>query len=642
MLMHSWMYTVDGVGQTIYQVPSTMLSRLQASSSPISPVLFLTVDGEPMRFFLRPGPTKVQLQPVIKAGGGLVCRAQEPGALLLAEPDEMVSVTGSAAHGYVSAQYIRDCVEKNQQLEVEDYLFKPVDPEVSILSRSLRKSGTTSGRMLYTAEEDADILKYVSEHAGEVRGNIFWQEMKKNGLTNHSWQSMKDRYRKYLKYRQPKTAASAPEEKQGNVSVNDTTPSPQSDSPQCFSDVIPKSTSDTPNTSPEAICSQVSPAKHLQLHRTSCPVNQTQRSTEGPRTEVRPVEHETATLPQPETERSMSGKTPPGPAWPDGTMTQWVPSKTIHRPSPGGEHPWPGCEQAVVPRSPKRARSHSEVAMVEVVLGKLTYLSPEAITSNATEGQLGMKRAKKRKLGILERAVREFEASDQSVDDDDDDDETPDLAESAAPLGPSSATPHDQESQTSATVPQSERGPPKTKKQHQSPGREKHTETQPEYQPPEARGPAATDTSIPVPENTGLQSSFATLGTPVPNAVPSTSGAPHLFLFEHESQQVEENESSQPFTQVQLDQAKQLLLSLIEDTKLGLVDITKALLKNSGDVSAALQDPLIVANLGGGAWQGPRWERHDDRLLLSGDLSELQKKFGEKGVARRLAFLDAE
>uniref|UniRef100_A0A8C8CHK8 Telomeric repeat-binding factor 2-interacting protein 1 n=1 Tax=Oncorhynchus tshawytscha TaxID=74940 RepID=A0A8C8CHK8_ONCTS len=168
-------------------------------SSPISPVLFLTVDGEPMRFFLRPGPTKVRLQPVIKAGGGLVCRAQEPGAFLLIDPEEMGSVAGSAAHWYVSTQYIRDCMEKNQQLEVEDYRFKPDN----LHQGHANLSPLHIGRMGYTPEEDKAIMTYICEHKRESHGNKVWQEMAKNGLTCHSWQSMKDRYLKQLVKRQP-------------------------------------------------------------------------------------------------------------------------------------------------------------------------------------------------------------------------------------------------------------------------------------------------------------------------------------------------------------------------------------------------------------------------------------------------------
>ena len=70
----------------------------QGKSQAISPVLFMTVDGEPMRFFLCPGPAKLELLPSIKSGGGMVCKAQAPGAVLLVDPNEMGSLTQSTAH----------------------------------------------------------------------------------------------------------------------------------------------------------------------------------------------------------------------------------------------------------------------------------------------------------------------------------------------------------------------------------------------------------------------------------------------------------------------------------------------------------------------------------------------------------------
>lgn len=52
--------------------------------------LFLWDDGRPMRFYVRPGLTKLRLAPLLLAGGGRLCRIQEPGAVLLAQPGEVV------------------------------------------------------------------------------------------------------------------------------------------------------------------------------------------------------------------------------------------------------------------------------------------------------------------------------------------------------------------------------------------------------------------------------------------------------------------------------------------------------------------------------------------------------------------------
>lgn len=78
-----------------------MSSRQQDPATSVSPVLFLTVTGEPMSFFLRPGPLKRQLQPLITAGGGILCRVQQPGAILLIDPEEKSSIPEYTAHWWV-------------------------------------------------------------------------------------------------------------------------------------------------------------------------------------------------------------------------------------------------------------------------------------------------------------------------------------------------------------------------------------------------------------------------------------------------------------------------------------------------------------------------------------------------------------
>uniref|UniRef100_W5N779 Telomeric repeat-binding factor 2-interacting protein 1 n=1 Tax=Lepisosteus oculatus TaxID=7918 RepID=W5N779_LEPOC len=156
---------------------------------PRSVTLFVNDVGSPMRFYLRPGPAKSRFAALIEAGGGMMCGVQEPGAILLADPKEL---NGKAAAGYVSTHYILDCVGKNEQLEMHDYKLGQ-DHAASAPSVS-KKKRSTSGRMGYTNSEDAAILQYLSRHKGEVKGNRIWQAMAREGITSHSWQSMKDRY----------------------------------------------------------------------------------------------------------------------------------------------------------------------------------------------------------------------------------------------------------------------------------------------------------------------------------------------------------------------------------------------------------------------------------------------------------------
>ncbi|CAG07049.1 unnamed protein product [Tetraodon nigroviridis] len=184
-----------------------MLSKQQdADTSKISPVLFMGVDGKPMSFFLRPSPAKAELQRLIVAGGGVLCSVQQPGAILLMNPVEGAAIPASTTHWYVSTRFIQDCVEKNEQLDLELYRINPASSPAQNT-----KENSSGGRQPYTAEEDAAILSYVSKYKAETGGNRIWQEMEKERLTSHSWQSMKYRYRVRLAKQQSevveKTAA---------------------------------------------------------------------------------------------------------------------------------------------------------------------------------------------------------------------------------------------------------------------------------------------------------------------------------------------------------------------------------------------------------------------------------------------------
>ncbi|KAJ3602312.1 hypothetical protein NHX12_030071 [Muraenolepis orangiensis] len=193
-------------------MPSKLES--QGKSHVISPVLFMTVDGEPMRFYLCPGPVKVELQPHIKAGGGMVCKAQEPGAILLVDPD-VGSLMESTAHWYVSAQYVRDCIEKSEQLQLEDYRMRSDATDAQSTKKKTPKTSSTdilTGRSPYTPKEDTAIVGYVSSRNGH-KGTLLWREMEKKLVTAHSWQSMKHRYISKLMAR----PSGAPEDGGGNA-----------------------------------------------------------------------------------------------------------------------------------------------------------------------------------------------------------------------------------------------------------------------------------------------------------------------------------------------------------------------------------------------------------------------------------------
>ncbi|XP_078081902.1 telomeric repeat-binding factor 2-interacting protein 1-like isoform X1 [Mustelus asterias] len=159
-----------------------------------SRTLFLGSEGVPLRFYVRPGPTKASLFPLIVHGGGVMCRHREWGAVLLTELEE----TGPPPKGYTTARYVLDCVEKNEQLPLEDYGGQRACPPRA----EVRQAQPRAGRTQFSKLDDVAILMYLRSHVKEsgrsVRGTVTWQEMERIQLTAHPWQSMRSRYLRYL------------------------------------------------------------------------------------------------------------------------------------------------------------------------------------------------------------------------------------------------------------------------------------------------------------------------------------------------------------------------------------------------------------------------------------------------------------
>ncbi|XP_032499313.1 telomeric repeat-binding factor 2-interacting protein 1-like [Phocoena sinus] len=177
-----------------------------------SSTLFVRKDGSSMSFYVRPSPAKRRLSTLILHGGGTLCRMQEPGAVLLAQPGEAAA---KALGDFISTQYILDCVERNERLALEAYRLGPAPgadqaPETKPGAQAGSTAATEpklqpqAGQIVFS---DVAILNYVKEHAcspSSVTGNALWKAMEKSSLTQHSWQSMKDHYLKRLRVQEHK------------------------------------------------------------------------------------------------------------------------------------------------------------------------------------------------------------------------------------------------------------------------------------------------------------------------------------------------------------------------------------------------------------------------------------------------------
>ncbi|XP_072039922.1 uncharacterized protein [Amphiura filiformis] len=171
-----------------------------------SKMLFRTDEGLPITFRIRPSETKARLSDLIKYGGGLVTskNSEENYIHLYIKGDEAIP------NNAVKAQYIDDCVAQNQQLDIDQYrvpkdapINKKTDHSSSPSTSVISTTSTVKGRAAYTEEEDEAILSEIAKNPNSYRGNKIWKKMEMMKITNHSWQSMRDRFGKKLESRLP-------------------------------------------------------------------------------------------------------------------------------------------------------------------------------------------------------------------------------------------------------------------------------------------------------------------------------------------------------------------------------------------------------------------------------------------------------
>ncbi|XP_030062192.1 telomeric repeat-binding factor 2-interacting protein 1 isoform X2 [Microcaecilia unicolor] len=186
---------------------------MMAASFSHSRTLFLNENGSPLRFYLRPSTAKLQLYPLILHGGGVMCRTQEPDAVLLWDPGESLPLgaareTEATGCTYISTRYITDCVERNEKLDLCAYRLQEEARVAGSVSSSCTRelpSFRRSGRTTFSQAEDMTILRYLRDHAAPesaCSGNAIWKKMEQLQLTGHSWQAMRDRYLKQLWHRE--------------------------------------------------------------------------------------------------------------------------------------------------------------------------------------------------------------------------------------------------------------------------------------------------------------------------------------------------------------------------------------------------------------------------------------------------------
>ncbi|XP_033743652.1 telomeric repeat-binding factor 2-interacting protein 1-like [Pecten maximus] len=178
---------------------------------PHSRFLFTDDNGEPIVFYMRPCAQKITLKPLIEdGGGGMTVKVTRKCIKLTVESDQISS------DDYISTKYILDCVESNKLLAMDKYRLKPkrcstdhnyavneVDPvdDLSPASKIQRTEALPLGRTKYSLADDLAILKHFEKNRELVSmcsGLKIWRDMSLVKVTDHSAESMKDRFKKRI------------------------------------------------------------------------------------------------------------------------------------------------------------------------------------------------------------------------------------------------------------------------------------------------------------------------------------------------------------------------------------------------------------------------------------------------------------
>lgn len=510
-----------------------------------------------------------------------MCRNQEPGAILLLDPKAANSVKTSTGQTYISIQYITDCVEQNQLLDMDRYIVS-VGPSVQ-KSRASRHQG--NGRMVYSHEDDAAILKFMEKRRNEAKGNLVWREMEKQHVTAHTWQSMKNRFLKHLQH---KRIDKTPEKSSGVASKRKALSFIDS---SLSKENVPQTSSkaDSPQKSPRK-STFVSDAAGTQIATENSLCPNPQPSPEG----ANSPPHVAEVAEEPMHSSNDAGQQD---SCPEIQEQEIIDEEEQTQPQQNGESP----------ETAKRKRLDGDCDGQDIPDGSnghsSSFIEPRPSTSQTSTPM-------SQKLGILARAAKEFEDSD-GIDDESEEDEGP----SEAPLLKSADT-HESSAAPAVVA--------------------KEPENQAEDRNDVQQG-ASTDlcngsTKSPEDERPG----------PSGTAVPVTSKA-HEFIFESETQ---EEDLSQPTPAETLSggllDIKQHVMNLMRETKKDLVEVTKALLMANGDLVKA---QVYLVEGYDSETHGPLWTSQDDEILLQADpyeLEQLQSKYGEEDVSMRRTFLKAD
>ncbi|XP_071086916.1 telomeric repeat-binding factor 2-interacting protein 1-like [Haliotis cracherodii] len=165
-----------------------------------SRTLFISENGHPVTFYMRPCSERKRLKPMIEHGGGSVSSKQTKTCIKLLEPGGSVT-TG----GFIKSEFVLCCVKENKLVDMTKFRCVPgrvpsSDDDLSPARNIIRTQRPVKGRQKYTREDDWKIVSYLvrERRYNEVNGRKVWQDMELFEVSMHPGESMRTHYLKFI------------------------------------------------------------------------------------------------------------------------------------------------------------------------------------------------------------------------------------------------------------------------------------------------------------------------------------------------------------------------------------------------------------------------------------------------------------
>ncbi|XP_076048677.1 uncharacterized protein LOC143029709 isoform X2 [Oratosquilla oratoria] len=201
------------------------------ANNPRNGELFITVQGFPMTFSLSPlCPERKEIQNIVEMWGGTVTGAVGGLHTIRLVDSQGSGHTISGSDDVFKLQYVRDCVEAQELLDLKKYRVKPsvYTDEVDVMDILLGNSSWKDAKRIskdkarrishtgdncdvfvsnsrcrqsYTLQEERAIVQYIKQECrfDDVKGKTLWVDMEQAKVCpGRSWGSMKEHFRKFI------------------------------------------------------------------------------------------------------------------------------------------------------------------------------------------------------------------------------------------------------------------------------------------------------------------------------------------------------------------------------------------------------------------------------------------------------------